>query len=380
MEQQRQWEEDFLSKVYQKLSWVTDEVQMLYPYRVEDGKYDNVSVPPFSWTCGFWGGIQWWLYRYSGEDKFFIKAKAASERMDEGLIAFDPLDHDTGFQYLLTTVADYVQTGCERARTPSLHAASVFAGRFNLTGRYIRAWNENPYIDGSESKAGYAIIDCMMNIPLLFWASEETGDPRYRQIAEAHEDTAMREFIREDGSSHHIIVFDPVSGKVVNRPKGQGYAEGSAWTRGQAWAIYGFATAYAYTGKKEYLETSWKVAKYFMKHLPEDGIPPVDFIQPEEPAYVDSSAGVIALCGLIELQRWADEADKEWLECGIRKLLKGTYANCDFSRDTQAVMQNAMEMYHGSDKQVTLVYADFYLLEALMKRRGEKFVFAQSEV
>ena len=378
MEQQKQWEEDFLHKVYEKLSWVTDEVEMLYPYRVEGGKYDNVPMPPYSWTCGFWGGIQWWLYRYSGEEKFFEKAKAASKHMDEGLIAFTPLHHDVGFQYLLTTVADYVQTKAERARISSIHAASLLAGRFNLAGRYIRAWNENPNIDASESKAGYAIIDCMMNIPLLFWASEETGDPRYRQIAEAHADTALREFIRKDGSSHHIVVFDPQDGSVVEKPKGQGYAEGSSWTRGQGWAVYGFAMAYLYTKKDEYLEAALKTAKNFLEHMPETGIPPADFDQPKEPAYVDSSAGVIALCGLIELKKWVDEKNQIWLEDGIKLLLKGAYANCDFSAATQAVMQNGMEMYHGGGQQITLVYADFYLLEALMKRRGHQFLFKEA--
>lgn len=378
MDQQRQWEEDFLCKVYEKLSWVTDEVGTLYPYRVEDGKYENVSMPPYSWTCGFWGGMQWWLYQYSGEKKFFEKAKAASERMDGGLVTFTPLHHDVGFQYLLTTVADYLQTGAERARISSLHAASLLAGRFNLAGRYIRAWNENPRIDASESKAGYAIIDCMMNIPLLFWASEETGDPRYGQIAEAHADTALREFIREDGSSHHIVVFDPEDGSVVDKPEGQGYAPGSSWTRGQGWAVYGFAMAYFYTKKRVYLEAALRVAKNFLKHMPETGIPPADFDQPKEPAYVDSSAGVIALCGLIELKKWTEAEDQMWLEDGIRLLLKGAYDNCDFTHNTQAVMQNGMEMYHGGGRQITLIYADFYLLEALMKRRGKQFLFKET--
>ena len=379
MDRQRQWEEEFLEKIYQKFYWITDEVKTLYPYCVENGKYDNVTMPPYSWTCGFWGGIQWWLYIYSGESKFLENAKRASERMDEGLVSFTPLHHDVGFQYLLTTVADYQQTGSERARISSIHAASLLAGRFNLAGKYIRAWNDNPNIDQSENKSGYAIIDCMMNIPLLFWASQETEDPRYFHIAEAHADTVVREFIREDGSSNHIVVFDPVDGHVVGKPKGQGYAEGSAWTRGQSWAIYGFAMAYAYTKKQTYLQTALRVADYFLEHLPENGIPPVDFEQPQQPEYVDISAGVIALCGLIELKAWVDESHKDWLEKGIRKLLKGVYDSCDFGLDTQAIMLNGMEMYHGSGKQTSLIYAEFYLLEALMKRRGNGFLFTNKE-
>lgn len=375
MEQQQQWEEVFLKKVFQKLSWVTDQVEMLNAYRVVDGKYDNKPMPPYSWTCGFFGGMQWWLYRYSGEKKFYQKAKAASERMDKGLLDFQPLGHDVGFQYLLTTVADYLCTGVERARVSSIHSATLLAGRFNLVGRYIRAWNDNTGIDPKKSKAGYAIIDCMMNIPLLFWASEETGDPRYYQIAEAHADTVLREFIREDGSSNHIVVFNPIDGSVIEKPRGQGYTEGSSWTRGQGWALYGFAMAYFFTRKRKYLEASLKVARYFLEHLPESGIPPVDFKQPDEPHYVDSSAGVIALCGMIDLKKWVGREEQIWLEAGIRKLFSGAYANCDFSRDTQSIMQNSMEQYHGNGEQTGLIYAEFYLLEALMKRRGEQYLF-----
>lgn len=380
MVNQRQWEEDFLSKMYDKLSWVTDEVKTFKPYTTIDGKYYNTPDDNYSWTCGFWGGIQWWLYKLGKDEKFLKKAQAISENMDRGLTDFVQLHHDVGFQYLLTTVADYEVTRSERAETSSIHAATLLAGRFNLAGGYIRAWNENKYLDAEESKAGYAIIDCMMNIPILFWASETTGDPRFRQIAEAHADTALREFIREDGSSHHIVVFDPKDGCVITKPKGQGYAPGSSWTRGQGWAIYGFAMAYSYTQKPEYLKAALKVAENFLKHMPETGIPPVDFDQPIEPPYVDSSAGVIALCGMIDLKKWANEEDQQWLEEGIRLLFKGAYANSDFSKDTQAVLQNGMELYHGGYQKV-LIYGDFYLLEALMKRRGNDYLFCkQGEV
>ncbi|MBO5237158.1 MAG: glycoside hydrolase family 88 protein [Lachnospiraceae bacterium] len=374
MENQRQWEEEFLSKVYEKLFWATDEVSSLKPYTTKDGIYNAPPAGKYHWFCGFWGGIQWWLYKFSKDEKFLKKAKAISEDMDYGLTDFVQLDHDVGFQYLLTTVADYEITGSDRAMVSGIHAATLLAGRFNLAGRYIRAWNETKYLNPTESKTGYAIIDCMMNLPLLFWASEETGDPRFRQIAEAHADTALREFIREDGSSHHIVVFNPEDGSVVDFPAGQGYASGSSWTRGQGWAIYGFAMAYFYTKKKEYFETALKVAKNFLKRMPETGIPPVDFDQPEEPAEMDSSAGVIALCGMIDLKKWASEEDQQWLEEGICLLFKGAYANCDFTKDSQAVLQNGKELYHGGCQKV-LIYGDFYLMEALMKRRGCDYLF-----
>lgn len=372
MEQQKQWEEKFLEKVFQKLSHVTDEVESLNPYSTIEGKYDNMPMPPYSWTCGFWGGIQWLLYQMSGETKFLEKAKACSERMDAGLTAFTPLGHDVGFQYMLTTVPDYKITGRERARISSIHAATLLAGRYNLAGGYIRAWNDGTGIDPTARKDGYAIIDCMMNLPLLFWASEETGDPRYKQIAMSHADAVMREFIREDGSSEHIVVFNAEDGSVVEKPRGQGYDVGTSWTRGQGWAIYGFAMAYRYTKKQAYLETALKVARYFLDNLPDNGVPPCDFKQPKEPAFMDASAGVIVACGLTELQAWVSEKDKSWLEEGICKLLNGAYSNCDFSVENQGILQNCFHKYHGDQKQISMIYADFYLLEVLLKRHGYK--------
>ena len=379
MEKQKQWEEEFLKRISDKFLVVTDEIENLAPYAVrENGKYPKTDKPGYGWVCGFYGGIQWWLYHLTGEEKFLKKAKEISEWMDGALPEFVSLNHDVGFQFLLTTVADYIATGSERAYVSGIHAATLMAGRFNPEGRYIRAWNDNKYIDPSRSKAGYIIVDCMMNIPLLFWAWQETGDPRFRQIAMLHADTTMQYFIRENGSSEHIVVMDPEKGIVVDKPKGQGYAEGSSWTRGQGWAIYGFAMAYHYTRKKEYLETSLRVAKNFLDKLPADGNVPVDFDQPETPAMYDESAAAIAVCGMIDLKKWVEEGDQELLEAGIRKLLKSLYDNSDLTTDNQSVVQNCKQMYHDEPvQQTSLIYADFYLLEALMKRRGETFLFGR---
>ncbi|MEE1012800.1 MAG: glycoside hydrolase family 88 protein [Clostridia bacterium] len=372
--EQQAWEQELLDKIYQKLKVVTPQVKTLYAYSTKDGKYDNVTMPPYGWTCGFWGGLLWWMYRYGKDSIFSETAAAAAERMDEGLSQFTPLGHDVGFQYLLTAIPDYNINGRERSRVAAIHAATILAGRFNLSGRYIRAWNDGTGgIDPGANKAGYAIIDCMMNLPLLYWASNETGDPRYKQIAMAHADTVAEKFIRDDGSSCHIVIFDPETGEVKDKPRGQGYAEGSAWSRGQGWAIYGFAMSYGYTGKKLYLEKALKVAEYFIKEMRDRETPPLDFRQPAEPAYLDASAGVIAACGMVELQKWVDEEVCEKLEKAIRALLRGAYSNCDFSTEEQSILQNCSVLYHTrSEHHIPLVYGDFYLAELLMKRRGEK--------
>lgn len=139
---------------------------------------------PYIWTCGFYGGILWYMYKLTGEEKYLELAKKSANRMEMGLIEYVEMSHDVGFQFLYTNVADANITGDNASKIRALHAATILAGRYNPVGKFIRAWNDNPYIDGGENKTGYVIIDCMMNIPLLYWASEVTGDPRYSQIVQ----------------------------------------------------------------------------------------------------------------------------------------------------------------------------------------------------
>lgn len=365
---------EFLEKVTEKLSWVADEVDFMYPYTTREGKYENGKNHPFSWTSGFYGGILWYMYLHTKNEKYLKLAKECSQRLEQGLTGFNFLSHDVGFQFLLTNVADYIITGDEEARKRGLHAAALLAGRYNTTGKYIRAWNENPGIDPSQSKAGYVIIDCMMNIPLLYWASDVTGDPRYKQIANLHADTAAEHFIREDGSVNHIVVFDPNTGEVVDKPEGQGYAKGSSWTRGQTWAIYGFAMAYHYTKNEKYLEVAKKVARYFMANVKD--YMPIDFAQPTEPKYEDSSAAAICACGLLEIMKYVTGEEKDFYKESTDKMLEMLYKNCDFTHNDEAILQNCSEMYHREEsRHVSLIYGDFYLLEALIRLNGGEILF-----
>ena len=363
---------EFLEKVTDKLSWVTDEVDFIYPYTTRQGKYKNKEVIPYIWTCGFYGGILWYMYKLTYDEKYLKLGRESATHLEQGLTEYYEMTHDVGFQFLFTNVADYKITGDLDSKTRALHAATILAGRYNPKGQFIRAWNDNPYIDGEVSKSGYVIIDCMMNLPLLYWASEETGDPRYTQIANLHADTVIKQFIREDGSSNHIVVFDPATGEVVDKPKGQGYAPGSSWTRGQSWAIYGFAMAYHYTKNEKYLETAKKVADYFISQM-NDEYMPIDFAQPAEPKYEDSSAAAITACGLLEILRYTED---EKYKNAVDKLMAILYKNCDFTQDDEAILQNCSEMYHLEDtRHVSLIYGDYYMLEALMRLNGEDVLF-----
>lgn len=282
---------------------------------------------------------------------------------------FYGLHHDVGFMFLPTAVADYKLTGNEDSRRLAMHGANLLAGRFNPVGRFIRAWNQS---DGAEVP-GWAIIDCMMNISLLYWASEESKDPRFRQIAQMYADTVLENFIRPDGSVCHIVEFDPQTGAMVRSYGGQGYGEGSSWTRGQGWAVYGFANSYGHTGKREYLDAAKRVAHYCMANLPESGIIPVDFRQPEEPAWEDSCGACVIACGLIEIAGYVPELEKNmYIQAAVKILKAIADTRADWSRNCDAIVQNCTAAYHSNPHHTTMVYADYYFIEALYKLTGKK--------
>jgi unsaturated chondroitin disaccharide hydrolase len=217
----------------------------------------------------------------------------------------------------------------------------------------------------------------MMNLPLLWWASEETGDPRYRNIAMAHADMAMKCFVREDGSVNHIVEFDPNTGAFVKSHGGQGYGEGSSWTRGQAWALYGFTLNYMLAqkcgiAKREYLETANRVSRYFMDNIPESGLIPVDFRQPAEPALEDSTAAAIAACGLLKLSTLCNCSERN---DAAAKLLRALLEKrCDWSEANDCILTHCTEAYHNEKgRHINMVYADYFLIEALLYAHKNTF-------
>jgi len=364
----KKWVDAFWEKIEFKLRVVAPQVETPFPYTTDDnGKYvawHNIQW----WTNGFWAGMMWLAYIGSKREIYREIAISCEEALDQAFLDFSELHHDVGFMWLPSAVAHYRIDGDKAAKVRGLHAATLLAGRFNCEAGYIRAWNGNDI--------GLAIIDCMMNLPLLYWASEETKDPRFKMIAIRHADTVRKHFVREDGSVHHIVDFDPLTGEVLDFPRGQGYASGSSWTRGQAWAIYGFVLSYIHTGRQEYLDTAKSVADYFIANLSEDGVPVVDFKAPEEPVWKDTTAGAITACGLIEIMNDADGSEKERYAAAVEKLLKGLEQNCDFSLEEQSILQNGTERYHDTRGfHIPIIYGDYYLMEALLKLKGNDIRF-----
>lgn len=370
----KKWAEEFLDKCENKIYHVMDDIKKDYPYSTIDGKYDNLDIFPFNWTSGFFGGIMWLLYLETGKKKYMDRAVICSERTN--LVFSEPenfncLDnHDLGFVFLPTSVAHYRICGDDNSRIRGLHAASVLAGRFNLYGKYIRAWRNG--IISPETK-GYAIIDCLLNLPLLYWASEVYDDVRFKAVAEAHAETVLKEFVKPDGSVYHIVNFNPETGCVKEYPTGQGYASGSSWSRGQAWAVYGFIMSYIHTGKEKYLNASRRSADYVISNFGAEKLAPSDYMQPKEPRIFDASANAITASAMLELAKYSDDGEK--YEAFALRLLKGLYDDCDFGLENQAIVRSCSEKYHDCKHHIPLIYADYFLIEALMKITGNSDYF-----
>lgn len=360
------WVDEAWGKALEKTRTNSRRIGAEFPHASQGGKY--VLAAPNWWTAGFWPGMLWQLYGESGDENLKAIAERCEERLDKVLDGYVKLDHDLGFMWLLTSVANYKLTGSEVSRIRGLKAANYLAARFNLKGRYIRAWN--PWREG-ENNSGLAIIDCCMNTCLLFWASEVTGDPRYRHIAEAHMDTVLEHFIRPDGSVYHIVNFNPESGEVVEKLGGQGYAPESAWSRGTAWALYGLSLSYHHTGKLSYLHAAKQVAHYFLSCLPEDDVPQWDFRAPGEVGEIrDTSAGSCAASGLLLLASQVEASEAHVYRNGALKITESLYRNYgtwDDPNEEGLLLHGTSNYPENGNIDVPLIYGDFFYVETLAR-------------
>lgn len=377
LEKEKTMERKWISEVYEKILAKEEKVAQRnrnkIPYTTKDGVFDDRGKTEICWwTNGFWGGMMWQLYHATEKPVYLENALRTEIRLDENLMNRQGMDHDSGFKWLPTAVAHYRVTGDMASRNRALLAADNLASRFNPVGKFIRAWNN---WDGNEdgSFAGRAIIDCMMNLPLLYWAGEELHDPRFYHIAKMHADTAIKNFIREDGSAKHIIEFDAETGEYLHSVGGQGYGHGSSWTRGQAWAVYGFMLSYIHTKEERYLATAKKVADYFIANIPDSKLIPVDFRQPETPAYEDSTAAAIASCGLLELAKYVPETEKAKYEEAALEMLKALAdKRCNWDENVDNLVEKCTAAYHDADHEFSIIYGDYYFIEAIWKLVGKE--------
>ncbi|WP_159881766.1 glycoside hydrolase family 88 protein [Paenibacillus puerhi] len=371
------WAQEAWDKTVRKVTRTSKRIGDGYPHASVGGQYQ--LEPASWWTAGFWPGLLWLVYRSTKDEALRGLAESCERQLDQVMADYYKLDHDIGFMWTLTSVARYKLLGAGEApdsRRRALLAANLLAARFNVQGNYIRAWN--PWREG-EQNAGWAIIDCLMNLPLLYWASNESGDPRFKHIAVRHADTALEHFIRPDGSVNHIVVFDPATGEQLRVEGGQGYAPDSAWSRGTAWAIYGMSLSYNYTGDDSYLHAAKRAAHFFLANLPEDHVPHWDFRLPEGvAAYRDSSAGACAACGLLLLSKQVGGQEATlYRQAGERILhsLYTRYGAWEDEREEGLVTHGTSHFPEGKNIDVPLIYGDYYFAEglSLLLEQGELF-------
>ncbi|WP_226571305.1 glycoside hydrolase family 88 protein [Mangrovibacter yixingensis] len=329
--------------------------------------------PPRDWVCGFWAGQLWLAYKVTGESRLRNSAAMRHPYFKTLLDHPEWMDHDLGFQFSLSCVAQYKLTGCEASKTMALKAADTLLGRFRRVGKYLVAWNENHEL-GLEQTLGRTIIDSLQNLALLFWASAVTANPVYREAALAHAHTLKKHIIREDYSTWHCFLFDPLTQQPLRGETFQGYADNSCWSRGQAWAIHGYAQIYEYTGDAQWLETAKHLADYALAHLPQDGIPLWDYCLPEhEKPWRDSSAGAITASGLLLIaQHCTDKTQQDYYQHAGTTMLASLVDQCCLAGNPQAeglLSEGASFVKEGLCNNM-LPYGDYYYLEALMRANG----------
>lgn len=343
------------------------------PYTSIDGKFDDFgSADICKWTNGFWPGLLWLMYMGTEDPIYKETAERAERRLDDAFRIFDGLHHDVGFMWHISSGLNYRLTGNKESRVRTLLAANLLMGRYNVKGDYIRAWN----IKNDENLLGWAIIDCMMNLSLLYWASKEVDDPRFSYVAIQHANKAYNHHMRGDGSCKHIVVYDPETGEELDNRGGQGYGKGSSWSRGQSWGLYGFTISYEYTKDEKYLEAAKRIANYFISSVSStDWLPLCDFRAPAEPVIYDSTAGAIAASGLIELSRNVTEEEKELYLSAVEKILRAMEKEfCDWDPEKDSILQMGTERYHGEPgRHIPIIYGDYYFVEAILKLKGNTY-------
>ena len=368
------WAEETFAKIDKKMSAMTIRSRSKIPDGVDaDGFHVEKSID--WWTNGFWGGLNWLLYDYTKNEEYMKTAKEQEILMDEALKHYEKLHHDVGFMWHILSGASYRLTGDEASKVRNLFAAATLSSRFVLGGDFIRAWNSKGAYD-------WTIIDCLMNLPLLYWASDVIGDDRFKRIAMSHADMAICDHLRPDGSVVHIAEHDRETGEVVATHAGQGSAVGSSWSRGQAWAVYGFVISYLHTKEERYLDAAKQVANYFIANCCDDWLPRVDFRAPSTPVYYDSTAGACAACGMIELAKILPENEGGmYMNAAVNILRAMGEKFCNFDPANDHMLDYGTVRYpipgtyteEQAGVHISIIYGDFFYTEAILKLLGSEF-------
>ncbi|MGD6818838.1 glycoside hydrolase family 88 protein [Metabacillus sp. 113a] len=321
------------------------------------------------WTTSFWTGMIWLAYEVTADEKYRRAAEVHIDSFHDRIVQKIDCDHhDLGFLYTLSCVSAYKLTGNEKAKEAALMAADHLMSRYFEKAGIIQAWGDL----NDPLQRGRIIIDCLMNLPLLYWASEATGDKKYKAAAEKHANNAYRWIVREDASTFHTYFFDPETGDARYGKTHQGYRDDSCWARGQAWGIYGFPLSYKYTGNHEFIQMSEKLAHYFLNRTPADGVVYWDLAFSDDSGEEkDSSSSSIAACGLLELAKYTEIKDSQrYYERAAAAILQDLYTGYSTRNMPES---NALLLHGVYAKPENLgvdegnLWGDYYYMEGLVR-------------
>lgn len=318
----------------------------------------------YDWTSGFFPGSLWYTYELTKDDKFKDQAIKYTNLL-YNLKDFSGT-HDLGFMIYCSYGNGFRLTGDTSYVHVMVQTADNLISRFDSTTQTIRSWDFGEW-------QYPVIIDNMMNLELLFWASDYTKNPKYREIAIRHADTTMKNHYRADYSSYHVIDYDTITGGVRSKGTFQGYADESAWARGQAWGLYGYIVCYRYTKEQKYLDFAENIAAYIMKNVKtEDKIPYWDYNAPDIPnAPRDASAAAITASALLELKDMVKDGSKyyAYAEIILKNLSGEQYLAKKGENKGFILMHSVGHLPANSEIDTPLNYADYYYLEALKRIR-----------
>jgi unsaturated chondroitin disaccharide hydrolase len=346
----------------------------LFPRSIANGKKEWKLVDYHDWTCGFWPGILWYGYETSHNPILKSEAERYS-RMIFPLVDSAAIDHDLGFQVYTSLGNGYRLTGDSVYRQILLRAADTLARLFNPKVGTILSWPRK--VEGVDWPLRHnTIMDNMINLELLFWASKNGGSRHLYDIAVQHALTTMKNQFRPDYSSYHVVVYDTTTGRKVKAITHQGYNDSSMWARGQAWAIYGYTMVYRETKDTTFLDFAQKVTERYLKDLPSDLIPYWDFDDPAIPdAPKDASAACVVASALLELSTFVHDKNKaDFYKTKAEQMLVTLSSAKYQSRDINSafLLHSTGHKPAGSEIDASLIYADYYYLEALIRLKNLK--------
>lgn len=348
-----------------------------------NGKLETTSM--YDWTPGFFPGNLWYAYEYSKDNAMKAEAVKWTEKLEP--LQYFTEHHDLGFMMYCSYGNAYRLVNKPEYKNILINSAKALSTRFNATTGCIKSWNRFISWHGNATYNFPVIIDNMMNLEMLFFASKVSGDDVYKNIAIKHAETTMQNHFRPDFSSYHVVCYDSTTGKVIARETAQGYADNSTWSRGQAWAIYGYTMVYRETRDPRFLKFASGLADYYInnKNMPADGVPYWDFNVNEKGytpgvksnannvtiMYRDASAAAITASALLELSTYTKgDASEKYKDAAIKmlhSLSSDAYRAKPGTNGNFILKHSVGSIPHNNEIGVPLVYADYYFLEALLR-------------